>query len=72
MLQVRSSSNRRVKVLFLGFNVLVSRVFCRFHVSDLQFVEKMGGGVLPGFQCLGPSLGWGGGVASGCLSCDVM
>ena len=32
----------------------------------------MGEGVLPGFRCLGSSLGWdGAGVASGCLSCDV-
>ena len=32
----------------------------------------MGEGVLPGFRCLGSSLGWDGeGGASGCLRCDV-
>ena len=50
----------------------MSSVFCRFKVVDSQVLGSVGEGVLLGFQCLGPSLGWGGGNVSGCLSCDVM
>ena len=33
---------------------------------------SMGGGVLLGFQCLGPSLGWDGENVFGRFSCDVV
>ena len=65
-----------VAYFVVGYQHCVSRVsrkFCRLHVADLQFVEKMGWGVIPGFQCLGPSFGWfGERVVPGCSSCDVM
>ena len=50
----------------------MSRLFCRFHVADSQFVEWVVEVVVPGFLCLGWSLGCDGGNVSGCLSCNVM
>ena len=45
-------------------------MFCRLQVADSQFVEQVGEGVLPGFQCLGSSLGRDG--AGDCIRVFVM